>query len=136
MPDNLKRDVLIVGAGNMAAEYLKVLQYLNHHYVVVGRGSENAASFEKKTGVKPVTGGIAAFLQETKNIPQYAIVATGVDVLKENCESLVKAGVKYILLEKPGAASYDEFRRLADFARQSDSKIFLAYNRRFYSSVR
>jgi len=43
--------------------------------------------------------------------------------------------LKNILLEKPGAASPTEFYSLQEKAEKGNSKIFIAYNRRFFASV-
>jgi predicted dehydrogenase len=45
------------------------------------------------------------------------------------------AGVKSILLEKPGGLSINGLKEIEDLARENDAQVFIAYNRRFYSSV-
>ena len=51
MSNNLKSDVLLVGAGNIAVDYAKVLKALNRDFIVVGRGEKSAENFEQKIGV-------------------------------------------------------------------------------------
>ena len=57
-------DILLVGAGNMAREYAKVLKALKKSFLAVGRGEENASAFEKTTGIPAVTGGLEKWLKK------------------------------------------------------------------------
>ena len=50
MSDNLKIEVLLIGAVYMAVEYAKVLKGLNKKFITVGRGEESAKKFELATG--------------------------------------------------------------------------------------
>ena len=58
MPDNLTKPIAMVGAGPMAEAYVPVLQSLKLPFVVIGRGTESAATFKSKTGVTVHLGGI------------------------------------------------------------------------------
>ncbi|MGB2870890.1 Gfo/Idh/MocA family protein [Psychrobacillus psychrotolerans] len=127
--------VLIVGAGNMAAEYIKVLDNLNIDYSIVGRGKESAIVFEKKTGKQVMIGGLEAAFHCLKKQPTHAIVATTLESLEENTLNLIRKGIKYVLVEKPGALSIDGIKRIAQAAEQYGANVYIAYNRRFYASV-
>lgn len=125
----------LIGAGTMAIEYAKVLNSLGVDYLVIGRSETSALNFERATGKKVVTGGLDHYASLEKHIPQYAIVAVGVEQLKNTLEILVKIGVKNILAEKPGGINFTEIQYINEFSSKEKSNILLAYNRRFYESV-
>lgn len=130
------KDVLLVGAGYMAKEYVKVLHGLEKSFVVVGRGEESARRFEQEIGTTVVRGGLSSFIAEQEALPSYAIVAVGAHELYETTMALLQAGVKHILSEKPGSLHIEEFSKLAKESKKQKAEISIAYNRRFYSSTR
>jgi predicted dehydrogenase len=130
------REVLLVGAGPMGEAYFRVLQALHVPAIIVCRTSETALQFQSKTGELPFSGGIESWLETNQdNIPDKAIVATPVEALTQNAISLIKAGVKKILLEKPGGLNIQKLKELLFAAKNHSADVFIAYNRRFYTSV-
>ena len=119
----------------MAVEYAKVLNKLEVSFLTIGRSMNNALSFKEKTGCEVITGGLSNFLAQKPDIPEYAIVATGVEALAETGMTLIHAGVKNILCEKPGGLNSIEIDKLSDYAEKKKANVLLAYNRRFYGSV-
>jgi predicted dehydrogenase len=130
------KKVLLLGAGPMAVEYAKVLKVLNVNFEVVGRGRESALRFEKETGIPVITGGVGEYIPAGGTIPGKAIVAVGEKRLGKATLSLLKKGLKSILVEKPGGYDYDEIVQVSNEAYGSGAKVFVAYNRRFYASVK
>ena len=129
--------ILLVGAGNMAKEYAKVLKVLKKDFLVVGRGKKNALIFEKDTGTLVITGGLVKWIKDKRNkIPTTAIVATNEEQLGPSARLLVQHGVKLILLEKPGGMNLSDFIKTQKAALKTGAKVFIAYNRRFYASTR
>jgi len=128
--------VLLVGCGYMGQEYCKVLKALHHNFQVVGRGESSAGKFYVKTGIMPHTGGLAHFMDEQTELPQCAIVAANIEELYSITKLLLDNGVKKILVEKPAAISYEQIQELGTLALDKEADVFVAYNRRFYSSVR
>jgi predicted dehydrogenase len=63
-------------------------------------------------------------------------VATGVEALEGATLSLLRAGAKSILTEKPGGMDVDALSRIHEATETAENKVFIAYNRRFYASVR
>ncbi len=127
--------VLLIGTGYMAKEYAKVLSGMGISYEVVGRSEKNCELFrEAFPGVSISTGGLENF-SIGKNIEK-AIVASSIDSLKSNVEYLLKNGVRKILLEKPGGISANELIDLNNQVKSAGAEVLIAYNRRFYSSVR
>lgn len=136
MSNNLNKNrIWLVGAGAMAVEYSKVLIDLNVNFSVIGRSKTSAQKFKEKTGIKVFIGGLAEFLKNTQNIIETAIVAVNVEFLPDITKQLIHHGTKKILLEKPGALSFDELDELSSEAKKYNVNIFIAYNRRFYASI-
>jgi predicted dehydrogenase len=136
MPNHLARKVLLVGAGPMAEAYASVLSAQQQPFIVVGRGMEAAQRFRAKTGLQPVTGGIESFSQRA-DLREYseAIVAVGMECLAGVTTMLLAAGMKRILVEKPGGLNRMQIEALADKAADCQAEVYVAYNRRFYAST-
>lgn len=129
--------LLLVGSGPMAVEYAKVLKALHRDFLVVGRGAASAEAFTQKTGVPVITGGLDAALQQPSlRGAQTAIVSVGVEALFDTSVRLLKHGVKQLLIEKPGVLYPEQAAQLQRAAAEAGAQVFIAYNRRFLSSVR
>lgn len=126
-------ELLLVGAGYMAREYAKVLKGLRIPFIAVGRGEANAAAFKRETGHAIHTGGIANWLAKKRTAPRYAIVAVNMTEASTVTSLLDKKGAKEILVEKPGGKNANEIHKLSKICK---AKVFVAYNRRFYTSTR
>lgn len=133
MSDNIK-SLLLVGTGRMAKEYAKVLQGMNQSFIVVGRSEKSCQNFTDITGIPAKSGGVEQYLQDNPR-PNAAIVAVSVDQLASVTLSLLKLGIKHILVEKPGGL-INELEELCIQCKKRNANIYVAYNRRFYSSVR
>lgn len=132
----MKELVLIVGAGPIAVEYSKILSKMTIPYHVVGRGEASAKQFEQVlTGVVVHRGGLNNYLKHTPHTYTHAIVCVSEIFLGSATRDLVAHGVKNILVEKPGAANFNEIGTIVEIAQNANAKIYVGYNRRFYSSV-
>jgi predicted dehydrogenase len=127
--------VLLVGAGPMAVDYAKVLLALGKEIVVVGRSATSAATFEEKTGIKALDGGLSVYLATTSDCPDTAVVAVGVEGLAEATLGLLTHGVRRVLIEKPGALTRAEIHAVNELAVEKSAQVLIAYNRRFYAST-
>lgn len=128
--------ILLIGTGPMAIEYSKVLQTMDKKFIVIGRGSKSAKIFEQQTGIIPELGGLDLYLKNKQlNKNTIAIVATGTETLMSIIHQILKSGVEKILVEKPAAISIDELLENKQNLKPYENSIFIAYNRRFYSSV-
>ncbi len=127
--------VWLVGAGNQAAAYAKILIHLGVPFIVIGRGQASAIDFKQKTGKLVRTGGVGEALRKL-GPPHTAIVAATADQLYYVASSLTKAGTKRILLEKPGALNMKDIKWLHRLSRKHKNRICIGYNRRFYASTR
>lgn len=127
--------IWLIGAGDMSASYLKVLKAQDKTVKVVGRGSYSAKIFEDETGQAVEVGGLDTFLNQSPEIPEAAIVCVGAEELFNASKKLLDYGVKRLLVEKPGGLSLSEIETLKFSAIKEHAEVFIAYNRRFYSSV-
>ena len=130
------KTVWLIGAGNMALQYSKILKDLDVNLIVIGRGEKSAKIFFDETGIYPKIGGLKTFLKSNPSIPDKAIVAVSVEQLYECVNLLIKYGIKDILSEKPGGVNVEQITDLANIAKKRNVKILLGYNRRFYASVK
>ncbi|TFH39798.1 MAG: gfo/Idh/MocA family oxidoreductase [Bacteroidia bacterium] len=127
---------LLVGAGLMGIEYSKVLDKLNIDFEIVCRTEESAVKFLEATGKKPFTGGLEKYPLERLNEMRWAIVAVNVSGLYPASRYLLENGVKNLMVEKPGALYLEEIISLKQVAATEGANLFIAYNRRFFESVR
>ena len=127
--------ILLVGTGNMGIEYAKVLYALNLPFVVVGRSKKSASNFQKIIGLLPSIGGIKTWIKDKNKLPTMAIIAVNEEEAGEVTRLLIKNGVKKILAEKPGGLNDTDLKLTAKFAKKFKTKVFIAYNRRFYAST-
>jgi predicted dehydrogenase len=132
----MKKKVLIVGAGAIALEYVKIFNDLQWEICVVGRSKKTVDELVQICDFNKFSGGIKAWL-ENNNISDYqaAVVAVTGDQLDTVTGELLQAGCKNILLEKPGASDFAKLEVLAQASEEQGANVRIAYNRRFYSSV-
>lgn len=127
--------ILIVGAGTIAREYIKVVEALGHQAEVVGRGQKNIQVVNSAfPNVKASSGGLKKWLESNKP-PEHSIVATPIENLPIATKQLLQAGCTSILVEKPLTHSKEEAGEIAEVARKADADISIAFNRRNYVSV-
>ena len=127
--------IWLIGAGPMATDYVKVLNGLNVDYDVIGRGENSAKRFHLATGIQPHIGGLENFLDNNPDRCTHAIVAVGVEALADSTKTLLNYGIKNILVEKPAGLYTTQIKEVAELARESNARAYVAYNRRFYASV-
>ncbi len=125
----------LVGTGNIAIEYAKVLMDLDVEYIAIGRGKTNVDKFITATKHNAIEGGLENFLNLSPEIPSHAIVTVNVESLSTTASMLLKYGIKNILLEKPGVCNPSEIYELVQLTREKSANVLLAYNRRFYAST-
>ncbi|MDA7697753.1 hypothetical protein N8796_00920 [Candidatus Pelagibacter sp.] len=118
----------------MAQEYAKILIHLKQRFKVITRRESSAISFKKITAMNASSGGLKANLKKYKP-PHTAIIAVGIEDLASVARNLINSGTKNILVEKPGGLNLLEINSLSVLAKKRKANVFIAYNRRFYSSV-
>jgi predicted dehydrogenase len=134
MPDNVEA-VALIGVGGMGQAYAKVLQAQNTPFVAIGRRDGSATAFEAEFEIPVTQGGVTDWISKTTAIPARAIVAVNVAELASTTLQLMKAGCRSILVEKPAGLDKTEIGEVAELADRLGAQVFVAYNRRFYSSI-
>lgn len=127
--------VWLIGSGSMSLSYAQVLRALDVQVQVVGRGQVSAAAFKEATGLRVQTGGLDAYLSTKPALPDAAIVSVGVEALHETTAALLKAGVRRILVEKPGALYLPALLSLRELAVVVGAQVYIGYNRRYFAST-
>jgi predicted dehydrogenase len=129
-------NIWIAGAGDMAIEYAKILNELAIDFLAIGRSETTAQKFKEQTGKVAITGGVEAYCKQTTETPQMAIVAVSTDQLFGATKAIIEKGCKKILVEKPGAVTFEQINELNSVATKNNATVYVAYNRRHYPSVR
>ena len=130
------KNILIVGAGYMAQEYFNYLVTTNNFLTVIGRKKKKIKFNQKKyKNVSMSYGGIEKSKIDFKQF-SHAIVAVNEKYCLSVVSLLIKNKIQNILIEKPGAKNIHELKKLQKIESRSKSKIYIAYNRRFYESVK
>lgn len=127
--------IWLIGAGGMSVDYVKVLKAQNEDFIVIGRGRDSAERFEKLAEQTVIQGGVDSFLKTTPELPKAVIISVGVEELYNSAMLVLDYGVKNILIEKPGGISTYEIKNLKERSDNAHANIYIAYNRRFFSSV-
>lgn len=131
----MKNNIWLVGSGEMALDYIKVLEALDCQFYIIGRGVHSAKKCEEVTGRSVSTGGLEAFLLKQPTPCTHAIVSVGVEALASTTLQLLKYGIPNILVEKPAGLDINEVTQIAHMCKEKRANVFVAYNRRFYASV-
>ena len=137
MSNNLEnKDVWVIGAGQMAVDHTKVLQHFGITPTVIGRGEESAKKFKEATGLSVELGGLDTYLNKVQpSSSTYIVIAVGGEALMPILLKFLNLNFSRILIEKPAAISVQELVNEQDKLSVIQEKVFVAYNRRFYSSV-
>ena len=113
----VKKEVWLIGPGNIGRDYAKVLLAQNIDFKTIGRS-------QKPDFPVPVyAGGLTKFIDEREvSAPDYAIVAVDESQLFNITMELMDFGVKNILVEKPAGISTDEIETLNKVSEELDCK--------------
>lgn len=131
----MSHKLYIIGSGPMAVDYAKILKSMNVDFGVVGRSQASCDKFKSETGIDCIAGGFDSWFGQQKALPEKVIVAVSEENLGLVTAQLIEKNVPEILVEKPGAGTYEEIDQLMHLKNKSQSKVYIGYNRRFYASV-
>lgn len=118
----------------MAAAHAQALKELGRSPEVVGRGREAAERFQERFRVPVQSTDLRNYLQQGP-LPDHAIVAIPIVELGAVATTVLEAGVKEVLIEKPGSLSSVELRKIRQIADDLRANAWVAYNRRFLEST-
>ena len=62
-------DLLLIGAGKMASNYVDVLRAQSINFEIVCRNKNTAENFKKSNNIQPFYGGIDSYIQNSKFLP-------------------------------------------------------------------
>jgi len=127
------KNVLIIGTGNMALEYFKVLKGQGVNCEVIGNSTKTSRRFERLANFKVMPFKI----DEYKDFSRFShcIITTSSDSLYKVARHSLQYGAREILLEKPGSLFLSQLKKLNLLSKEKKANVHIAYNRRFYSSV-
>ncbi|NCI49048.1 Gfo/Idh/MocA family oxidoreductase [Sediminibacterium roseum] len=129
-------DCWLLGAGNMAKEYVKVLQELQVKTLVIGRSKKSVDDLLAEFTLDAVYGGLVSHKNLLEYpLPEFAIIAVSNEQLTDVALQLIGLGIKNILVEKPAGLHFDSVLLLQEEAKRTGIRLYVAYNRRFYTSV-
>ena len=131
----MNKKVWLIGASPIAQEHAKVLISLGVNLTVIEKDQTRASEFELKLNHKVFVGYLSDYINLNPEIPEYAINAVGIDYLASVTQELLNYEIKNILVEKPGAFNVIQLEETSKIADIKEAKVFIAYNRRFYTST-
>ena len=131
----MKQEIVLIGSGNMAIEYAKVLIALSKDFIVIGRGKKSASNFKKSIGKDVLTGGLENNREVLKNHTTF-INCTNIECLASTTMLLLENNSKKILIEKPGSIFLNDLNNMKKIKEKAKSNVFIAYNRRYFSSIK
>lgn len=125
---------LVIGVGKMGLAHLQALAAMRLDALAGWAPSDRRRESVESAGVTLLGGSLDEVLRMFS--PTHVVIASPVDTLAPTAMCAMAAGVRQILLEKPAALSVAEGRRLSAAAEACEAKVYIGYNRRFYTSVR
>ena len=127
--------IYLFGAGYMGEEYIRVLNDFDAPVSLVARTETRLEVMRNKYDVVACfSGGFEGFTKPAKS-GDLAIVCLPIEKLAACAKKLLSAGFKKILVEKPVGLSNEVLIELKTQSLAQGGQIFVAYNRRFFSSV-
>jgi predicted dehydrogenase len=126
--------VSIIGAGRIAECYIKVLRdFKNIELVgIISRSKESSKQKSLKYKIHYHSNSLENMMKITK--PDIVIVCVTPTETKKICLNLLKYKC-IVLVEKPLGLSLKDSKEVLLKSKKSKSKIFIAFNRRFFNST-
>ena len=123
----------VIGAGNIAKEYIKILKKNNSFKIqcIIGRSLKNVENLSKNNLVKN-------FHNDIKKIFKYKL---DVIIVAASILSTIKLAKQLknfkgiILFEKPLGVNFQETKIIRKILKKNKNQCFIGLNRRFYKNV-
>jgi predicted dehydrogenase len=132
---NINKKIAVIGAGYMAKEHIKVYKDI-HNVEIAGifsRTKKKASDLSLAYSIKYVADSISELYSLTK--ADLVIIAVSELEVRKVCEEAFKFPWM-LLIEKPIGLNLVEASFLSDLAKKNSLNVFVALNRRHYSSTR
>jgi predicted dehydrogenase len=127
--------IAIIGTGSMGEEYLRALRAMGvpgERLLLVGRNRDRTDTVAGRYGARAsVADGDYGDVVHGRAV----IVAVTQDALVRVTRAVLGGGCSRVLMEKPGALFSSELVDLSRVVAEAGVDAFVAYNRRFFSSV-
>lgn len=132
-----EKNVILVGTGNMAGEYYKSLVKEGYTPLVIGNSEKSTSAFNEKYGASSYPGSIEENRDKLAGKKFDVCFITVNEHAFNSClRQLSEFEIDNYVVEKPGAFSPDDLKDIySGTMKGSTSSYYIAYNRRFYSSV-
>ncbi len=104
--------IWIIGSGQMAREYVRVLKALNKNFLVIGRSIKKTNKIKNEESIEAISGGIEKYLLKNPQPPSSVIICTQIEKLFYISKILIKYGIKNLLIEKPSSINIKEIQEL------------------------
>jgi predicted dehydrogenase len=118
----------------MGCAHLQALSALDLDALAGWAPSSRHEASVRATGAECLHGTLDDALRGFR--PSHVVIASPVETLACTALTVMAAGVRNLLVEKPAALSVAEGNRLASTAAVCGARMWVGYNRRFYASVR
>ena len=115
----------------MAEAYLEACKANSIQATFVGRSKAGMEKFEYRTGILPIPSLSLVSPEDFFGV----VIAVTETALSSTLLEVLSAGFRRVLVEKPGGSSIGEFPSLHEEVSNYGAEVFVAYNRRFYSTV-
>lgn len=125
---------LVIGTGKMGSAHLQALAALAPDALAAWAPSLRRRDAAESVGAEFFHGELSAALDCFQ--PTHVVVASPIETLTPISLQLITAGVRHLLVEKPVALSSQEGAALAAAVKTAEARLYVGYNRRFYSSIR
>jgi predicted dehydrogenase len=125
---------LVIGTGKMGSAHLQALAALAPDALAAWAPSLRRRDAAESVGAQFFHGELSAALDCFQ--PTHVVVASPIETLTPISLELITAGVRHLLVEKPVALSSQEGAALAAAVKTTETRLYVGYNRRFYSSIR
>lgn len=127
-------NVAVIGAGNMAREHARAFASIDGVRLagIMSRTRSKAETLAAELGFDNVYDSVSELYEKTKaDIVVVAVSVLAIPPITEEC-------MEYpwlILAEKPVGLSVEESERIARLAERKNARVYVALNRRHYSST-
>jgi predicted dehydrogenase len=127
--------VLIAGGGVIGREYIRILSRIGTPFKVICQTEITARELRETYQCHVFSDGIERHLATTEFTYTHCIIALPINLLSESASWALLSGIKHVLVEKPLSLNKTQAETLSKLAKRKQAHLFIAYNRRFFSSV-
>ena len=132
----IKTRILIIGAGNIAEQHLKVLSKLINlkNCFICSRTVSKSKILAKKYLIKHVSQNYLDFIKYNKNNIDGIMILVSLDNIFQVSKNVIKYKIP-VFIEKPPGTNIKEVKKLSSFSEKYKTSNLVGYNRRYYSII-